>query len=99
MTRRDAPSATEANREVWDNYSREYQAEWHDALDHDVFWGPSMPSEAKLRLLGDVAGRDVLELGCGGGQAGVFLATQGARVTALDVSERQLEHGRALAKE
>ncbi len=99
MTRPERPaSATEANREVWDNYSREYQAEWHDALDHDVFWGPSMPSESKLRVLGDVAGKDVLELGCGGGQAGVFLATQGARVSALDVSENQLEHGRALAR-
>lgn len=99
MTRRERPaSATEANREVWDSYSQEYQSEWHEALDHDVFWGPSMPSEQKLRVLGDLVGKDVLELGCGGGQAGVFLAAHGARVTALDVSERQLEHGRDLAR-
>ena len=98
MTRRESPaSSTDANREAWDSYSTEYQAQWHDALDNDVFWGPGMPSEEKLRILGPVRGRDVLEIGCGGGQAGVHLATQGARVMALDVSERQLEHGRALA--
>jgi SAM-dependent methyltransferase len=95
---REAPS-TQANREAWDSYAEEYQAEWHGSLDDDVFWGPGVASERKLRLLGDVRGRDVLELGCGGGQASVFLAAHGARASALDVAPRQLEHGRALARE
>lgn len=94
---REAPS-TQANRQAWDSYAAEYQQEWHGSLDDDVFWGPAVPSERRLRLLGDVAGRDVLELGCGGGQASVFLTSQGARATALDVAPRQLEHGRALAR-
>lgn len=100
MSRPELPaSATEANRQVWDSYAEEYQAKCHRTLDHDVFWGPAVPGESTLGLLGDVAGSDVLELGCGGGQAGVWLATRGARVTALDVAERQLEHGRTLARE
>lgn len=91
-------SATEANRQVWDSYADEYQARCHESLDHDVFWGPMVPGESRLGLLGDVAGKDALELGCGGGQASVYLASRGARAVALDVSERQLEHGRALAR-
>jgi malonyl-CoA O-methyltransferase len=37
-------------------------------------------------LLGDVAGRDVLELGCGTGRHAARLAQQGARMTAVDFS-------------
>lgn len=99
MARQDLPaSPTAANREAWNSYAEEYQAAWHEALDNDVFWGPGIPGESRLRLLGDVRGKDVLEIGCGGGQAGVHLATLGARVTALDVAPRQLEHGRELAR-
>ncbi|HEV2812435.1 MAG TPA: class I SAM-dependent methyltransferase [Solirubrobacteraceae bacterium] len=41
-------------------------------------------------MLGDVAGLDVLELGCGAAQWGIALAQRGARVTGLDLSEEQL---------
>jgi SAM-dependent methyltransferase len=50
--------------------------------------------DADLGVLGDVSGRDVLELGCGAGQFGIVLARKGARVAGLDNSERQLEHAR-----
>lgn len=94
----EPPASTRDNKQLWDNYAPHYQAGWHDELDGDVFWGPSMPSERKLRILGDVQGKDVLEIGCGGGQAGVHLATLGARVTALDLAPRQLEHAAQLAR-
>jgi SAM-dependent methyltransferase len=51
--------------------------------------------ESELRVLGDVAGKDVLELGCGAAQWSILLAREGARVVGLDYSERQLEHARA----
>jgi ubiquinone/menaquinone biosynthesis C-methylase UbiE len=51
--------------------------------------------ESELRVLGDVAGKDVLELGCGAAQWSILLARAGARVVGLDYSERQLEHARA----
>lgn len=51
--------------------------------------------ESEVELLGPVAGRDVLEYGCGGAQWSVALALDGARMTALDNSVRQLAHARA----
>jgi SAM-dependent methyltransferase len=50
--------------------------------------------EAELRVLGDVAGLDVLELGCGAAQWSISLAKLGARPVGLDLSPRQLEHAR-----
>ena len=48
-------------------------------------------------MLGDVAGRDVLELGCGAAQWSIALAMRDARVTGLDLSAEQLRHARAAA--
>jgi SAM-dependent methyltransferase len=50
--------------------------------------------EAELRVLGDVKGLDVLELGCGGAQWSIALAKLGARPVGLDLSPRQLDHAR-----
>jgi SAM-dependent methyltransferase len=62
-----------------------------------VNYGPDGPGEDELRLLGDVRGKRVLDLGCGSGQAAVTLARQGATVIAVDASGRQLERARRLA--
>ena len=53
--------------------------------------------ESELAVLGDVAGLDVLELGCGAAQWSVALAGRGARVTGLDLSEEQLRQAREAA--
>jgi SAM-dependent methyltransferase len=91
---------TRANRDAWNAYASDYLAGWHEALASDVFWGPSLPPEEALRVLGgDVAGRDVLEVGCGGGQASVHLAALGARATAVDLSAQMLAHARRHARE
>ena len=50
--------------------------------------------ETELRVLGDVRGKDVLELGCGGAQWSIALTRLGARCVGLDNSARQLEHAR-----
>jgi SAM-dependent methyltransferase len=64
----------------------------------DVIWGPvaGVPGEAELGVLGDVAGRDVLEVGCGGGRNVLSLARQGARCVGLDPSPDRLERARRL---
>jgi SAM-dependent methyltransferase len=55
--------------------------------------------ETELRVLGEVSDLDVLELGCGAAQWAIALTRQGARMTGLDNSSRQLEHAReAMAK-
>ncbi|HTD37568.1 MAG TPA: class I SAM-dependent methyltransferase, partial [Candidatus Limnocylindrales bacterium] len=50
--------------------------------------------ESELNVLGDVRGKDVLELGCGAAQWSIALAGLGARCVGLDNSARQLEHAR-----
>jgi SAM-dependent methyltransferase len=89
------------NRESWDAYSDEYQARHGGQLAESggLAWGTSQIPEAELRILGDVAGEDILELGCGAAQWSIALAQRGARPVGLDLSERQLEHARRLMAE
>src|SRR5262245_28244953 len=47
--------------------------------------------------LGDVSGRDLLDIGCGHGMAAVVLARRGARVTALELSHDYLKEARQRA--
>ncbi|MFX1286438.1 MAG: class I SAM-dependent methyltransferase [Promethearchaeota archaeon] len=56
------------------------------------------PGEKELGLLGNVKGKRILELGCGGGQNSIVLAKWGAKVIGLDISEIQLECANILAK-
>src|SRR5690349_12996080 len=63
-----------------------------------VSYGPEMPGERELRLLGDVKGKRVLELGCGTGQAAIVLARKGAHAIAIDASARQLAAARRFAE-
>jgi SAM-dependent methyltransferase len=62
-----------------------------------VRYGPDIATEAELRLLGQVADKRVLELGCGSGVASVALATQGARSIGLEFSHEHLTRARRLA--
>ncbi|MEZ4583912.1 MAG: class I SAM-dependent methyltransferase [Caldilineaceae bacterium] len=62
-----------------------------------VSYGLWSPPEDELGLLGPVAGRRVLDLGCGGGHNAVALARQGARVTGVDGSATMIATARALA--
>ena len=49
--------------------------------------------------MGDVKGKKIFEIGCGGGQCSIAFARQGAICTAMDISQNQLEHAKKLAKE
>lgn len=87
------------NRAFWDAISARYQDEMRADLEGTFAWGPSCPPEEKLRVLGDVRGMDVLDIGCGGGQTTAWLARQGAaRVVGIDASPAQLDHARAFAE-
>jgi SAM-dependent methyltransferase len=63
-----------------------------------VQYGPDLPTEADLRLCGDLSGRRVLDIGCGAGENAVTMAAQGAHVIAVDVSRAQLALGKRLAE-
>ncbi|PRH76772.1 SAM-dependent methyltransferase [Streptomyces solincola] len=88
----DAESSS-ASRGWWDRNADEYQSEHGSFLGDDRFvWGPEGLDEAEAGLLGEVAGRDVLEIGAGAAQCARWLAARGARPVALDLSHRQLQH-------
>jgi SAM-dependent methyltransferase len=83
------------NRAYWDRTSDEYQERHGDFITRpEPHWGGWQIPESELNILGDVSGKDLLELGCGAAQWSILLAKSGARVVGLDNSERQLEHAR-----
>ena len=90
-----AISVKRAIQAGWDDMSDSYQAETRISLD-DVHYGPISPGERELRLLGNVRGRQVLELACGAAQNAIALAKWGAHVTAVDFSSRQLGKAKRL---
>ena len=89
------------NRAVWTKANREYtdkQASetWGKG---EPTWGTYGVPEAELEVLGDVAGKDVIELGCGTAYFSAWLATRGARPVGLDVTPAQLESARRMMAE
>ncbi len=82
-----------ASRRWWEQAADEYQAKHGDFLrDAGFIWCPEGLDEAEVRLLGDVRGKRVLEVGCGAGQCGRWLVGAGAQVVGFDISHRQLQH-------
>lgn len=93
----DETESLRANRADWDRYADEYQATHGEYLgDAGFLWGPEGVREDDLHALGDVAGKHVLELGCGAGQCSRWVLRQGGRPVGLDVSVRQLQHSRRI---
>ncbi|MEI7555659.1 class I SAM-dependent methyltransferase [Candidatus Chlorohelix sp.] len=87
----------ELNREDWNRETERYQEQHKDNLvGANGLWGPifGVPRESELQILGDVVGKEALELGCGGGQWSARLAKQGARVIGQDISDNQVEFAR-----
>ena len=86
-------SDSEQNRAFWDRHSDSYQDTHREHIGRpDPRWGMWQLPESELRVLGDVAGQDILELGCGAAQWSILLAGLGARPVGVDNSARQLEH-------
>ncbi len=60
-------------------------------------WGIWEVPDSEVRLLPeDMTGLDAIELGCGTGYVSAWMARRGARVTGIDLSERQLATARRL---
>ena len=83
-------------RDAWNRTSALYQQN-HAIPTDSAHYGPWSPTENELRLLGEVRGLRILEVGCGGGQCAIAFARQGATVAGLDLSEVQLDFARTLA--
>jgi len=89
------------NRAMWQATSDGYEERHAASLagKNAMAWGFWRIPEAELRILGEVAGMDTLELGCGAARWSIELARLGARPVGLDLSSRQLEHARHLMAE
>lgn len=93
----DGPESRRASRAWWDADADDYLAEHGaDIGDLDFVWCPEGLREADAGLLGDVAGRTVLEIGSGSAPCARWLAGRGAAAVALDLSGSMLRHAAAL---
>jgi len=82
----------------WDAIAKAFQDRYQIEIS-PIVYSPFGPTEDELNLLGDKKGRRIIDIGAGGCQKAIYLARQGAKVTAYDISQKQLDIGRALAKE
>ena len=85
------------NAAAWDRHSAAYQE--GARLPTDVaHYGPDIGTEADYRLLGELKGKRVLELGCGGAQCSIAFVKQGATAIGIDYSAEQLAFARRLCE-
>lgn len=97
------PDYLAKNRALWAKVNAEFTGPnaaraWADEEEHT--WGGFGVSEREAGLaLGDVAGLDVIELGCGTAYFSAWLAKQGARPVGIDVTPAQLATARHMQDE
>lgn len=101
MSSSEYPEYVPRNVEIWTKANVEHtgprarQAWAKDEIDWGVFAIP----ESQLNVLGDVAGLDVVELGCGTAYFSAWLAKRGARPVGVDPTPAQLETARTMQVE
>lgn len=76
----------------FDGFYREERRSLFERAAHVVFRKPGLVRrfEATARILGDVSGKRILDVGCGSGIYAVYFAKQGAEVTGVDFSTPML---------
>jgi SAM-dependent methyltransferase len=97
----DLPEHVRRNRAYWDDQAARYveagRRNWSAA---EPSWGVFGVPESDLGVLpADIAGRDVVELGCGTAYWSAWLARRGARPVGIDNSPAQLESARGFQRE
>jgi SAM-dependent methyltransferase len=95
------PDYIAENRGVWTESNREFtdadaDRSWRA---DDITWGMFGVPESDVGILGEVAGLDVIELGCGTAYFSAWLARRGARPVGVDITPAQLETARRLQAE
>ena len=101
MSSSELPEYAVRNRASWTRTNEEYSHDhglraWRE---EEISWGLWAVPESELNVLPDVAGRDVVELGCGTAYVSAWMARRGANPVGIDNSPKQLETARALQRE
>lgn len=94
----DSTTSERASRAWWDADAADYHRTHGEFLGVDsdegeFVWCPEGLHEGDVRLLGDVAGKRILEVGCGSAPCARWLAAQGAEAVGLDISMAMLARG------
>jgi ubiquinone/menaquinone biosynthesis C-methylase UbiE len=84
---------TESNRNYTDAAAERAWAQ------QEIAWGVWETPESQLDVLGDVAGLDIVELGCGTAYFSAWLARRGAHVVGVDPTPAQLETARRMQRD
>ncbi|HVQ18197.1 MAG TPA: class I SAM-dependent methyltransferase [Actinomycetes bacterium] len=95
------PSAALVNKGLWTQINRQFtdadaRTQWSV---QELQWGLFAAPETELGAIGDVAGLDVLELGCGTAFFSARLARAGARPVGIDLTPAQLRTARRCQQE
>jgi ubiquinone/menaquinone biosynthesis C-methylase UbiE len=73
---------------------REGYDRWAEVYDHDANPLQALEEPIVRQAIGDPRGLNILDLGCGTGRHALWLAANGATVTAVDFSEGMLDEAR-----
>ena len=98
MSSSERPGYVQQNVANWTRANAQYTdaaAERAWAQD-EITWGVFEIPESEVDVLGDVAGRDIVELGCGTAYFSAWLARRGANVVGVDPTPAQLETARRM---
>ncbi len=91
----DQPTIQETNRVGWNKAAQHFYG--GTAL---PIYGPLAPTENDLRLLDQIRGARILEIGCGSGHSLLYLGEHdAAELWGLDLSETQIGYASALLQE
>lgn len=97
----ELPEHVRRNRALWDDWAQKFAASgergWAEETPRWGIW--SVPESQAGMFPADLAGKDVIELGCGTAYVSAWLARRGARVVGIDNSEAQLATARRLQRQ
>ena len=99
MSGSDLPDYVKANRDHWTKNNAAYtdgraERAWNE---QEISWGVWNTPESEVKVLPDVRGKDVIELGCGTAYVSAWLKRAGARrVVGVDITPAQLETARRM---
>ena len=101
MSSSDQPDYVQQNVANWTRANTDYTdasaaKAW---AQEQITWGVFEKPEADVNVIGDVAGLDVVELGCGTAYFSAWLARRGARVVGVDPTPAQLATARRLQED